>query len=65
MPCPGKKHRKHTEITTEKQRGFFGAEYARKKKGRKGRTKVSKAVLASHLEEAGGKKLPRKRRGKK
>jgi len=55
------KHRKHTEITSEKQRGKFGAEYARKKAGKKGTMPgITKAELKSHLKEAGGKKLPKR-----
>lgn len=56
---PGKhcKGRKHTPIVSKKQRGFFGAEYARKKKGKKGKTKMSKAELKRHLKESKGKKL--------
>ena len=45
--------RKHTPITSKKQRGFFGAEYSRKKRGLKGRTKMSKKILKQHLEEYG------------
>lgn len=56
----GKHCKKHTPITSEKQRGFFGAEYARKKKGKRGKTKMSKAVLRRHLKESKGKKLPKK-----
>ena len=59
--------RKHTEIVSEKQRGFFGAEYARKKKGKKGKTDMSLAELRRHIRESKGKNLPmkRKKRGKK
>lgn len=64
MPGKGckKRGRKHTEITTERERGLFGAEYARKKAGKKGRTKMSKATLKKHLEEAGGKRLPKSKK---
>ena len=51
----GKKRRKHTPIVSKKQQGFFGAEYRRKKRGKKGRTKMSKAVLKRHLKESKGK----------
>ena len=44
-------------MVSKRQRGFFGAEYARKKAGKKGRTKMSKAVLKRHLKESKGKKL--------
>lgn len=58
---PGKHSRKHTEITSEKQRGLFGAEYARRKAGKEGRMPgITKAELKGHLEEAGGKDLPKK-----
>ena len=52
--CKKRKGRKHTPIVSEKQQGFFGAEYARKKKGK---AKMSKAILKSHLKESKGKKL--------
>jgi len=62
---PGKGCKKHTPIVSKKQRGLFGAELARKKKGKKGKTGMSKAVLRRHLKESKGKKLPaRKGRGK-
>ena len=61
----GKKHRKHTPIVSEKQRGFFGAELARKKAGKKTRTKMSQAELKRHLKESKGKKLPAKTGRKK
>lgn len=64
MPGKGCK-RKHTPIVSERQRKFFGAEYARKKAGEKGRTKMSKAELKRHLKEAEGKKLPKKAKKKK
>ena len=54
------KRRKHTPIVSEKQQGFFGAEYARKKAGKKGKTEMSKKVLKKHLTESKGKKLPLK-----
>ena len=65
MPHPKKSDRKHTPIVSEKQRGLFGAEYARRKKGQKGRMSgITKGELKDHLEEVGGKKLPkRKKRG--
>ena len=61
----GKKGRKHTPIVSKKQQAFFGVEYERKKKGQKGKTKISKAVLKRHLEESKGKKLPNKKTTKK
>ena len=69
MHCPHKKnnpgkHRKHTPITSEAQQGLFGAEYARRKAGEKGRMPgITKAELRSHLKESGGKKLPKKKHG--
>ena len=65
MPGKGckKKRRKHTPIKSEKQRGLMGAEYRRRKEGKKGRMPgITKAELKTHLEEAGGKKLPKKAR---
>lgn len=60
MPC---KHRKHTPIVSKKQRGLFGAEYARRKKGKKGRMKgITVKELRKHLKESKGKKLPKKAR---
>lgn len=61
MPC---KKRKHTPITSEKQRGFMGVGYAKKKKGKKGKTTMSKAELKRHLEESKGKDLPKRSRKK-
>ena len=55
-----KKGRKHTPIVSKKQRGFFGAELARKEAGKKTRTKMSQAELKKHLKESKGKKLPSK-----
>ncbi|MBU1067696.1 hypothetical protein KKE60_07895 [Patescibacteria group bacterium] len=64
MPCPHKKHsnpgkhKKHTPIVSEKQRGLFGAEYARRKAGKQRRMKgITTEELRSHLKEAGGKRL--------
>ena len=51
--------RKHTPITTEKQQGFFGAELARRKAGKKGRAPgITKEELRSHLKESKGKFNP-------
>ena len=58
--CGRGMHRKHTPIISEKQRGFFGAEYARKKAGKKGKTEMSEAELRRHLKESKGKKLPKR-----
>jgi len=61
-----KKGRKHTPITSKAQQGKFGAEYARRKAGKKSRMKgIAKKELRGHLKESKGKKLPtRKGRGK-
>lgn len=63
--CGKRGHRKHTPIVTEAQRGFMGAEYARKKKGKKGKTDMSLAELKRHIREVKGKKLPKKSRKRK
>ena len=47
--------RKHTPIISKKQARFFGSEYSRKKRGKKGRTSMSKAELKRHLLEWGRK----------
>lgn len=52
-------------VVSEKQRGFFGAEYSRKKRGLKGKTDMSLAELRRHIKESKGKKLPKKIRKKK
>ncbi len=49
---------KHTPIVSEKQRGLFGAELARKREGKKGKTGMSEETLAEHLHESKGKDLP-------
>lgn len=60
-----KSGRAHTPITSEKQRGLFGAEYARRKAGKEPRmTGITGAELKSHLHEAGGKNLPKSKSGK-
>ena len=54
--------RKHTPITSEAQRGMMGAELARRRAGEKGKMKgMETKELRSHLKEAGGKKLPKKK----
>ena len=60
-----KSGRKHTPIISKKQRGFFGAELASKRVGKKTRTKMSEAELVRHLKESKGKKLPKKSKGRK
>ena len=51
-------HRKHTPIVSEKQRGFFGAELARRRKGKKTKTEMPESELVRHLKESKGKNLP-------
>jgi hypothetical protein len=61
-----KKKRKHTPIVSQAQRGKFGAEYGRRKAGKKSRMKgITTAELRSHLKESKGKKLPKRRRRKR
>lgn len=56
-----KSGRKHTPITSKKMQGLMGAEYARRKAGKKGKMKgIATAELKSHLEESKGKELPEK-----
>jgi len=66
MTTPGcrRSGRKHTPITSRAQFGKFGAEYARRKAGKKSRMKgITTAELRSHLGEAKGKKLPARSSG--
>jgi hypothetical protein len=57
----GNGEKKHTPIVSKAQQGFFGAELARRKAGKKGKMKgISEAKLAAHLKESKGKKLPQK-----
>jgi hypothetical protein len=64
--CKGKKGRKHTPIVSKRQRGLFGAEYGRRKAGKKGRMKgISTRELKSHLKESRGKKLPARSKRKR
>ena len=54
--CSG---RKHTPITSEAQRGMFGAELKRRRSGKEGRMKgITTEELRSHLHETKGKNLP-------
>ncbi len=54
---PGK-HRKHTPITSEKQRGLFGAELSRREAGKEPRMPgITTKELRDHLKESKGKKL--------
>jgi hypothetical protein len=53
--------RKHTAIVSKAQRGLMGAEYARRKTGKKAQMpSMTTAELRSHLKESKGKKLPKK-----
>jgi hypothetical protein len=57
--------KKHTPIVSKKQRGFMGAEYARRKAGKKPRMPgITKPELKRHLKESAGKKLPARSRKK-
>lgn len=56
--CKKKGGKKHTPIVSKAQRGLFGAEYGRRKKGQKGRMKgITTGELRSHLKESKGKHL--------
>jgi len=56
--------RKHTPIVSEKQRGLFGAELARRRAGKKGRMKgITTKELRSHLRGSKGRKLPHESKG--
>lgn len=61
--------KKHTPITSKAQRGMFGAELSRRRRGRRRRMRgITTAELESHLRESKGKDLParaRRRRRKK
>jgi ABC-type phosphate/phosphonate transport system ATPase subunit len=62
---PKKKHKKHTPITTEQQRKFFGAELGRLRAGKSTLTRMSEEELRQHLKEVKGKKLPARKKTKK
>jgi hypothetical protein len=52
-------HRAHTPIVSERQRGLFGSELARRRKGEEGKMPgITEDELEGHLRESGGKKLP-------
>lgn len=52
-------NKKHTPIVSKKQRGKFGSELRRRKKGLKRRMKgITTAELRSHLKESKDKNLP-------
>lgn len=59
----GKCSKKHTPIVSQKQRGLFGAELARRRAGKTSRMKgITTAELRGHLKESKGKKLPKRKR---
>jgi len=61
-----KSGRKHTPIVSKAQRGLFGAELARRKRGLKGRLpSMTLAELEQHLKESRGKKLPARTKKRK
>jgi len=61
--CGKKGVRKHTPIVSQKQRGPFGSELARRRAGKKRRMGgITTEELRSHLHEAKGKKLPKRAR---
>lgn len=68
MPGKGckKKKKRHTPIVSKKQRGLFGAELSRRRRGVKPRMPgITVAELRSHLKESKGKKLPLKKKKKR
>lgn len=67
MPWGCKKSKKkHTPIVSEKQRGLFGAELARRRAGKQAKMKgISTKDLEGHLKESKGKKLPAKSKTRK
>ena len=63
--CVASKKR-HTPIVSKKQRGLFGAEYKRRKEGKKSKIpSITTEELKSHLKESKGKKLPKKAKPRK
>lgn len=58
--------RKHTPITSKAQRGLFGAELARRRKGLEAKMGgITTTELESHLKESKGKKLPKRSKKKR
>jgi len=56
---PKCKKKRHTPIVSKKQRGLFGAELSRRKRGLTPRMpSITTAELRSHLKESKSKKLP-------
>lgn len=57
--------RKHTPITSGRQRGKFGRELGLRRAGKKGEMPgITEEELASHLHESAGKKLPKRARSR-
>ena len=55
------KHRKHTPIVSQAQKGMFGADMARREKGMKPMMKgIAMSELEGHLKESKGKHLPKR-----
>lgn len=68
MPGKGckKKKKRHTPIVSKKQRGLFGAELSRRRRGVKPLMPgITVAELRAHLKESRGKKLPLKKKKKR
>lgn len=56
---PKSAHRKHTPITSRKQKGLFGAELARRRADKPSRIpSITTKELRGHLKETKGKRLP-------
>jgi len=56
-----KSGRKHTPITSEKQRGLMGAALSQRESGGKGLlSSMTTEELKAHLKESKGQKLPKK-----
>ena len=67
MPGKGckKKKKRHTPIVSEAQRGLFGSELSRRRRGLASRMPgITTAELRSHLKESKGKKLPKRKKKK-
>jgi len=63
---PKSKHRKHTPIVSEAQRGLMGAELSRRRAGKARRMPdITTRELEEHLRESRGKKLPATAKKKK
>ena len=57
---PGK-HRKHSPIYSQAERGLFGSELARRRRGEAPHMpSITTEELESHLRESKGKKLPKR-----